>query len=167
MLEDHEYVLRELKKTWLLCSFSKLSQKSNVFLVSYFIAESWTLTKSRRSDYCSALDVMDLWRPSEWVVMRSWSNFSRLATLGKVHHCSMFSLCVEDGSHCVLLKSHSRLREVLYFCRTPQLSREESSPCSDMSKSSLLEPEPWKLLCNPFKGDRCQWLCIFSVTEFL
>ncbi|MED6238224.1 hypothetical protein ATANTOWER_013243 [Ataeniobius toweri] len=32
-------------------------------------------------------------------------NFGRLATTGKVHHCSMFSPFVENGSHCGLLKS--------------------------------------------------------------
>ncbi len=30
--------------------------------------------------------------------MRSWSNFGRPATPGKVHHCSKFSSFVDNGS---------------------------------------------------------------------
>ncbi len=39
--------------------------------------------------------------------LRSWGNFGRPATPGKVHHCSMFSPFVDNGSHCGSLESQS------------------------------------------------------------
>ncbi len=37
----------------------------------------------------------------------SWGNFGQPATPGKVHHCSMFSPFVDNGSHCGSLESQS------------------------------------------------------------
>ncbi len=39
--------------------------------------------------------------------LRSWSNFGRPATPGKVHHCSKFSPFVDNGSDCGSLESQS------------------------------------------------------------
>ncbi len=56
--------------------------------------------------------------------LRSWSNFGRPATPGKVHHCSKFSQFVDNGSDCCSLESQSlrngfialsRLIHVNYF----------------------------------------------------
>ena len=42
-----------------------------------------------------------------WLLMGSRSNFSRLASPGKVHHCSMFSPYCAYSSHCGLLESQT------------------------------------------------------------
>ncbi len=54
--------------------------------------------------------------------LRSWSNFDRPATPGKIHHCSMFSPFVDNGSYRDSLESQSlrngfitRLIQVKYF----------------------------------------------------
>ncbi len=39
--------------------------------------------------------------------LRYWSNFGRPATHEKVHHCSKFSLFMDNGSDCGLLESQS------------------------------------------------------------
>lgn len=39
--------------------------------------------------------------------MSIWSIFSTLTTPVKVHHCSLFSLFVDNEAHCVLLESQS------------------------------------------------------------
>ncbi len=59
-----------------------------------------------------------------WVVVRSWSNFGRPATPGKIHHCYKFSPFVDNGSDSGSLESQSlrngfitlsRLIQVNYF----------------------------------------------------
>ncbi len=97
------------------------------FLPSLFLmVESWTLTLTEESEACSSLDVVvgffcDLLDESS---LRSWGNFGRPATPGKVHHCSMFSPFVDNGSHCGSLESQrfrngfitfSRLIDLNYF----------------------------------------------------
>ncbi len=60
----------------------------------------------------------------EVLSLHSWSNFGRPATPGKVHHCSKFSLFVDNGSDHGSLESQSlrngfitlsRLIHVNYF----------------------------------------------------
>ncbi len=92
----------------------------------FLIVESWTLTLIEASEPCSSLDVVllffyDLLDES---LLRSWGNFGRLATPGKVHHCSKFSPFVDNGSDHGSLESQSlrngfitlsRLIHVNYF----------------------------------------------------
>ncbi len=62
------------------------------FLPSLFlIVESWTLTLTEASEACSS----GFFYESS---LRSWSNFGRPASPGKVHHCSKFSPFMDNGS---------------------------------------------------------------------
>ncbi len=81
------------------------------FLPSLFlIVESWTLTLIEASEACSSLDVIlfcffyDLLDGSS---LRSWSNFGRPATPGKIHHCYTFSPFMDNGSDHGSLESQS------------------------------------------------------------
>ena len=73
------------------------------FLPSLFlIVESWTLTLTEASEAFSALEVV-----LDELLIHSWSNSGRPASPGKVHHCSMFSPIVDNGSHWGSLESQS------------------------------------------------------------
>ncbi len=63
--------------------------------------------------FCDLLDELSL---------RSWSNFGRPATPGKVHHCSMFSPFVDNGSHCGSLESQSFRNGFITFSRLIDLN---------------------------------------------
>ncbi len=63
--------------------------------------------------FCDLLDESSL---------RSWGNFGRPATPGKVHHCSMFSPFVDNGSHCGSLKSQSFRNGSITFSRLTDLN---------------------------------------------
>jgi len=95
------------------------------FLPSLFLmVESWTLTLTEASEalqffrcccgvFCDLLDESSL---------RSWGNFGRSATPGKVHHCSMFLPFVDNGSHCGLLESQSFRNGFITFSRLIDLN---------------------------------------------
>ncbi len=63
--------------------------------------------------FCDLLDELSL---------RSWGNFGRPATPGKVHHCSMFSPFVDNGSHCGSLESQSFRNGFITFSRLIDLN---------------------------------------------
>ncbi len=63
--------------------------------------------------FCDLLDESSL---------RSWGNFGRPATPGKVHHCSMFSPFVDNGSHCGSLESQSFRNGFITFSRLIDLN---------------------------------------------
>ncbi len=63
--------------------------------------------------FCDLLDESSL---------RSWGNFGRPATPGKVHHCSMFSPFVDNGSHCGSLESQSFRNGIITFSRLIDLN---------------------------------------------
>ncbi len=52
----------------------------------------------------------------------SWGNVGRPATPGKVHHCSMFSPFVDNGSHCGSLESQSFRNGFITFSRLIDLN---------------------------------------------
>ncbi len=58
--------------------------------------------------FCDLLDESSL---------RSWGNFGRPATPGKVHHCSMFLPFVDNSSHCGTLESQSFRNDFITFSR--------------------------------------------------
>ncbi len=49
-------------------------------------------------------------------------NFGWPATPGKVHHCSMFSPFVDNGSHCGSLESQSFRNDFITFSRLKDLN---------------------------------------------
>ena len=55
-------------------------------------------------------------------LLRSWGNFGWPATPGKVHHCSMFSPFVDNGSHCGSLESQSFRNGFITFTRLIDLN---------------------------------------------
>ncbi len=63
--------------------------------------------------FCDLLDESSL---------RSWGNFGRPATPGKVHHCSMFSPFVDNGCHCGSLESQSFRNGFITFSRLIDLN---------------------------------------------
>ncbi len=63
--------------------------------------------------FCDLLDESSL---------RSWGNFGWPATPGKVHHCSMFSPFVDNGSHCGSLESQSFRNGFITFSRLIDLN---------------------------------------------
>ncbi len=85
------------------------------FLPSLFLmVESWTLTLTEASEACSSLDVVVGSFVTSWM--------SRPATPGKVHHCSMFSPFVDNGSHCGSLESQSFRNGFITFSRLIDLN---------------------------------------------
>ncbi len=61
--------------------------------------------------FCYFYDLLDE------LVLRSWRNFGRLATPGKVHHCSKFSPFVDNGSDCGLLESQNLINGFITLSR--------------------------------------------------
>ncbi len=57
----------------------------------FLMVESWTLTLTEACEACSSFRCCcgSLW-PLDESSLRSWGNFGRPATPGKVHHCSCF-----------------------------------------------------------------------------
>ncbi len=84
----------ELSRGWRFCPVSFL------FMNTDFNWGKWGLQFFR----CCSGFFYDLLDES---LLRSWSNFGRLATPGKVHHCSKFSPFVDNGSDRGSLESQS------------------------------------------------------------
>jgi len=55
-------------------------------------------------------------------LLRSWGNFGQPDTPGKVHHCSMFSPFMDNGSHCVSLVSQNFRNCLITFSRLIDLN---------------------------------------------
>ncbi len=86
------------------------------------LVESWALTLIEASDACSSLDVvLGSFMTSDESSLRSWSNFGRPATPGKVHHCYKFSPFVDNGSDRGSLQSQSLRLYIPFQTDTCQL----------------------------------------------
>ncbi len=73
-------------------------------------------------------------------MLRSWRNFGRLATPGKVHHCSKFSPFVDNGFDRGSLESQSLIngfitlsRLILLFLICSWISLDRGMMCCSLS----------------------------------